>query len=176
MDLQGLGRLSDPPATRARAWRQAFILIMKKRVFGRRFRRDKNERKALFRSLLSALVKSIKGEADKMVTKARKNTTNTRNLLQDFLTPVAITKMIDEIAPIFANRNGGYTRMTRIGRRFSDNASTVLLEWVDIEKIKPVKKETVKKVKAVKAPKTAKVSKTKVVKKAAPIKKRGVKK
>lgn len=116
---------------------------MKKNVFGRKFKRDKNERKALFKGLMSSLVlneriktteekaKAIKGSIEKLVTHAKKEGTNVQNLLQDYLHPEAIQKLIKEVAPRFKKRNGGYTRLIKLGRRFSDNASVVLIEWTE---------------------------------------------
>ncbi|OGH18987.1 MAG: 50S ribosomal protein L17 [Candidatus Levybacteria bacterium RIFCSPHIGHO2_12_FULL_38_12] len=116
---------------------------MKKKVFGRKFKRDRNERKALFKSLLSSLVleeriktteqkaKAIKGRAEKLVTQAIKKGKTSQSLMQEYLTPPAIEKLITQVAPVFTQRNGGYTRIVRLGKRFGDNASYVLLEWVE---------------------------------------------
>ena len=92
---------------------------MKKNVFGRKFKRDKNERKALFKGLMSSLVlneriktteekaKAIKGSIEKLVTKVKNEGTNVQNLLQDYLHPEAIQKLINEVAPRFKERKGG---------------------------------------------------------------------
>lgn len=114
---------------------------MKKNVFGRKFKRDRNERKALFKSLLSSLVlyeqikttqekaKAIKGDADRIVTLTKRGKTD--SMLQKYLSPKAVEKLIKEIVPRFQKRNGGYTRLIKIGKRFSDDASMVLMEWVE---------------------------------------------
>lgn len=116
---------------------------MRKRVFGRKFKRDIDERKALFKSLMSELVmhgriktteqkaKAIKASAEKLITKARKEALLAKKLLSSELTAEAIVKVMTDIAPKFAGRNGGYTRIIRLGRRFNDDASMVLLEWVE---------------------------------------------
>ena len=116
---------------------------MRKNVFGRHLKRDTNERKALFKGLISSLIlheriktteekaKSIKALADKIITKAKKGEEKARRLLQGQLPKKAIDKVIFKIAPRFDKRQGGYTRIVRIGRRFSDNASVVLMEWVE---------------------------------------------
>lgn len=131
---------------------------MRKQVFGRKFKRDKNERKALFNGLISAMIlkgsittteekaKSIKGDIEKLVTKAKREN---KRLLQGFLKPFEIDKLINEIAPTFAARPGGYTRIIKTGRRFNDNASMVILQWVDEIQIKNEKE--VKKIEAPKA-------------------------
>jgi len=117
---------------------------MKKQVFGRQLKRDTNERKALFKGLVSSLTmyerietteekaKAIKGHVEKLVTKAKKNnSTHARSLLQAYLTNEALQKMLTDVAPRFVDRPGGYTRIIKIGNRFSDNASMVIIEWVE---------------------------------------------
>lgn len=120
---------------------------MRKQVFGRRFKRDRNERKALFKSLISAMVlkgkiqtteekaKAIKGDLEKLVTKAKKGE-SARRFLTPYLRPFEIEKMINQIALTFKERNGGYTRIIKTGRRFSDNASMVIMQWVETIQIK----------------------------------------
>ncbi len=116
---------------------------MRKNVFGRQFKRDLNERKALFKGLISSLViheeirtteqkaKSVRGLAEKLVTKSRKEKLQAHALLQPYLTPEALKKMLSDIGPRFANRPGGYTRITKLPNRFSDNADMVTLAWVE---------------------------------------------
>ncbi|PIY93845.1 MAG: 50S ribosomal protein L17 [Candidatus Levybacteria bacterium CG_4_10_14_0_8_um_filter_35_23] len=132
---------------------------MRKKVFGRQFKRDKNERQALFKGLLSSLVleeriqtteqkaKAIKGEAEKLVAKAKKEVVLAKKLLSKKLNPKAIEKMISDVAPRFDNRSGGYTRIIRIGRRFGDDANMVILEWVEKSSklVKTIKKKEIKK-------------------------------
>ncbi len=133
---------------------------MRKQVFGRQFKRDKNERKALFSGLVSAMVlhgrittteekaKSIKADVEKIVTKSKKDEATARRLLKGILKDHEIDKMINEVGPRFKNRAGGYTRIIKTGRRFSDNASMAIMEWVEGEEVvvtpKPEKKETKK--------------------------------
>ena len=116
---------------------------MKKNIFGRQFKRDHNERKALFKGLMTSLVlherietteekaKAIKGSVEKLVTKAVKQGAAAERLLLPYLHEDAVKKMITDIAPRFTNRPGGYTRIVRLGRRFNDNASVVVIEWVE---------------------------------------------
>lgn len=126
---------------------------MRKNVFGRQLSRDKNERTALFKGLLSSLVlnesiktteakaKAIKGEAEKLVKRAGKEANLARRLLGKKLTPKAIDKMIKEIAPRFTNRPGGYTRMVKLGKRFGDDAQVVIIEWVEKAQISDIKSQ-----------------------------------
>jgi len=115
---------------------------VRKNVFGRQFKRDTNERKALFKALISSLIlngkiktteakaKAIKADIDKIITIAKKGEI-ARRLLQRHILKDVVDKTISELAPRFTARQGGYSRITRIGRRLSDNASMVLMEWVD---------------------------------------------
>jgi large subunit ribosomal protein L17 len=145
---------------------------MRKKVFGKQLKRDKNERKALFKGLLSSLVleeniktteqkaKAIKADADKLVTKAKKESLLAKRLLEKKINPKAVKKMLSEIAPRFKNRQGGYTRMVRLGRRFGDDATMVLLEWTE----KPLPREDKPKEKRTKKAKVAKLVVKKEVK------------
>lgn len=116
---------------------------MRKNVFGRRFKRNVGQRKALFKSLMSSLVldekirtteakaKSIKSDIEKLVTKAKKRV-DAERFLSGKLTQPAIDKMMGRIAPQFAQRPGGYTRIVRLGRRTTDSAAEVIMEWTEI--------------------------------------------
>src|SRR5476649_1944344 len=117
---------------------------MRKNVFGRQLKRDKNQRAALIKGLLSSLVfyeriktthakaKAIKGDADKVVTKAKQGGLRAYQLLEPQLSHDAVRKLIDEIAPRFMQRQGGYTRITKIGNRGKDNAAMVMMEWTEL--------------------------------------------
>lgn len=115
---------------------------MRKNVFGRQLKRDTNERRSLFKGLISSLIlqgriktteakaKAIRSGVDKIITKAKKGEIAKR-ILQSYLLGDAVNKAISDIAPRFLKRQGGYSRITKIGRRLSDNASMVLMEWVE---------------------------------------------
>lgn len=160
---------------------------MKKSIFGKKLKRDKNERTALFKSLISALVleesiktteakaKAIKPEIDKLVTHAKKGTNASMRKIHGSLSHIALDRFVSHVAPRFKDRNGGYTRIIKLGGRVGDEAKMVILEWVeksDVEYIKPVKEKVVKKVNKVKA-KAKLDTKEKVVKK--PVAKKTVK-
>jgi large subunit ribosomal protein L17 len=49
----------------------------------------------------------------------------------------AVKKLFDDIAPRSASRNGGYTRIIKLGQRKSDAAPIAFLEWVDAEVVEP---------------------------------------
>lgn len=137
---------------------------MRKRIFGRRFKRDVNERKALFRNLMHELVlhgkiktteakaKAIKAEVEKMVTKAKVKGDGAAVHLQKTFTADVVEKLINDISPLFKDRQGGYTRIIRMGNRVKDSAPMVLMEWVEevkdttiVENKKRVKKVGTKK-------------------------------
>ncbi len=104
-----------------------------------------------------AKAKSIKGQIDKLVTKAKKREEEAGRFLSAHLMPQAVEKMINRIAPQFKNRSGGYTRIVRLGNRVSDSASMVVMEWVETIQRAEIKiQKPAKKIK-----KSAKVSKTK---------------
>ena len=72
--------------------------------------------------------------AEKMVTLGKKGTLATRRQAISTLKQVDSVKILfDEIAPSFADRAGGYTRIIKLGRRISDGSEMVLLEWVEGE-------------------------------------------
>lgn len=156
---------------------------MRKKVFGRKFSRTSNQRKGLFRSLMHAMIlhgriktteakaKAIKGQLEKMVTKAKKGLTAENDLMRDLVQHDMVEKLISNIAPRFMTRPGGYTRILRLGSRKKDNTAMVMLEWVEQEiitgevvvapkkekKVKVIKEKAVKEEKKpTKAKKTAK--------------------
>lgn len=125
---------------------------MRKNVFGRQFSRDTNERKSLFKSLISALIlkesikttsekaKAIKGDVDKLINKAKRGDEKLAvQFLQRSLGIEAMTKVIKDLAPRLKDRTSGYTRIIKIGRRFSDNAEMVVMEWVVKKEVKEEK-------------------------------------
>lgn len=116
---------------------------MRKNVFGRKFKRDTNERKAFFKGLISSLVlkeriittearaKAIKPDADKIITKVKRNKDLAKRSLGILLNKEALEKLINDLAPRFADRKGGYTRIIRLGRRLGDDAMEVVIEWTE---------------------------------------------
>lgn len=117
---------------------------MRKKIFGRRFKRDSNERKALFRSLMVSLVtygkiktteakaKAIKAEFERILTKAKNKGENASAIITSKLgNKEAAERLISEIAPKFATRPGGYTRIMRTGSRVKDAAEMVFISFVE---------------------------------------------
>jgi len=114
---------------------------MRKRVYGRQFNKDTNQRKALFKGLMRSLAlnesiktteskaKAIKGEFESHITKAKRGE-EARYHLVKHLSEDAVDRLIKDIAPRMQGRDGGYTRIIRMGARTKDNAEMVLLELV----------------------------------------------
>jgi large subunit ribosomal protein L17 len=113
----------------------------------KKFGRSTEHRKMLMRSLVTNLIlaesikttlpkaKEARKDADKMVTIAKKGDLAARRLAASRLTePKAVQKLFAEIAPAMAGRNGGYTRIVKLGPRKGDAAATCLLQWVTYAK------------------------------------------
>lgn len=116
-----------------------------------------------------AKAKAIKSDLEKLVTKAKKEEKVARNLLKNNLKPFEVEKLISQIGPGFKNRAGGYTRIVKTGPRVSDNASMVVMEWSEMEKVevaqpKPRAKKTTKVVKKPEVKKPVKAVKAKAKK------------
>ncbi|MDP3982320.1 MAG: 50S ribosomal protein L17 [bacterium] len=115
---------------------------MKKRVKGRAFGRTKDQRKALLIGLARALVKSeriqtteakakeVAPYVEKMITKAKKGDLHARRQLIADLGVLGSKKIIEEIAPRYKDRAGGYTSIIKLGKRNSDSASMASLSLV----------------------------------------------
>lgn len=119
---------------------------MRHRVAGKKLGRTKNQRKALFKSLVEALVlngqiktteakaKAVRPLVEKLITKAKEATVSSRRQIAEVIHDKKILgKLVDEIAPGFANRQGGYTRILRLEKRRGDQAQIVKLELVERE-------------------------------------------
>lgn len=128
---------------------------MRHRVSGRKFNLDRNKRKALFKNLINALVihgeiktteskaKAVRRLIEKLITKGKKQTLNSRRLIASFLqNNKAVNKIVDELSPLFKKRPGGFTRIVRLGKRKGDDSMMVKLELVEKPPVKE-KKERV---------------------------------
>jgi large subunit ribosomal protein L17 len=79
-----------------------------------------------------AKAKAVRPLAAKMVTLGKKGTLHARRTALSVLRQsVAVKKLFDEIAPRSTERNGGYTRIVKLGARKSDSAPIAFIEWVD---------------------------------------------
>ena len=101
-------------------------------------------RKALHRNMVTSLFKQerirttkakaleIRRTAEKMITRAKLDTVHNRRIVSSRLFDEAIVaKLFTNIAPRMKERNGGYTRIIKLGERKGDAAQTVILELVD---------------------------------------------
>lgn len=122
---------------------------MRHRKQNTKFGRSKSHREALISMLVVGLIKSMSIKttlqkakvarqlAEQMITTARKNDVTARRrastILQD---DGAVTKLFATVAPMMKGRPGGFTRITKLGRRPSDSSEMCILAWV-AEKYEP---------------------------------------
>ena len=115
---------------------------------GRKFNRTASHRKAMMSNLASALIlhkkiqttdakgKELRGFVERLVTYAKHGDVHGRRLIQKKIqgkrTKHIANILIHDIAPIYEDRNGGYTRLIKLNNRKNDNASISLIEFVDI--------------------------------------------
>lgn len=79
-----------------------------------------------------ARAKEVRRLVERLITYAKRNTVHTRRLAYNLLQDRALVqKLFDHIAPQYTNRNGGYTRIIKLGYRENDNAAVSLLEFID---------------------------------------------
>ncbi|HOV17287.1 MAG TPA: 50S ribosomal protein L17 [Candidatus Cloacimonadota bacterium] len=132
---------------------------MRHRVEGRKFGREKAHRTALFRNLVKSLLsspngriettlakaKSLRSYVERLITYGKKDTVASRRLAYEMLgNRTLVKKLFDEVAPLFQDRNGGYTRILKTGFRKGDSAPMAIIEFVNASEIKEEKKETKK--------------------------------
>lgn len=91
-----------------------------------------------------AKAKAVRPLAEKMITLGKKNTLHARRTALGYLrhNEDAVAKLFKDVAPRSATRNGGYTRIVKLGQRKSDAAPMAFIEWVDgpvavVEEAKP---------------------------------------
>ena len=93
-----------------------------------------------------AKAKAVRPLADRMVTLGKNGSLHARRTAFAYLRQKdAVKKLFDDIAPRSAERNGGYTRIIKLGQRKSDSAPIAYLEWVDAAVVvgeEPEDKET----------------------------------
>ncbi len=100
-----------------------------------------------------AKAKAVRPFAEKMVTLGKRGDLHARRLAVSYLGQKgAVKKLFEEVAPRAATRNGGYTRIIKLGPRQSDSALMAYIEWVDMaveaETVAEVKPAATKKAKA----------------------------
>ena len=127
---------------------------MKHRIGFNALSRKGSERKALKRNMVTSLFRyeriettkakalEVRKMAEKMITRAKVDTVaNRREIAKDIYDEDIVTKLFKEIAPMFAERKGGYTRILKTGNRLGDAAEMVILELVEKTEKKDAKAE-----------------------------------
>ena len=116
---------------------------MRHRVKGRKLGRRTAHREAMLQGMVAALIahervttteakaRELQGLAEKLITKGRGGSLHLRRqALAVIPDKDAVGKLFDEIGPRYADRNGGYTRLTKLAMRQGDSAPMALLELV----------------------------------------------
>jgi large subunit ribosomal protein L17 len=122
---------------------------MRHKRSGFKLKRDSGSRRALLKGLVTSVIehervvttvtkaKAVRPLVEKMITLAKRDTLHTRRQAAAFLeTPAAVKKLFDKLGTRFGQRNGGYTRVVRLGWRKGDGAEQALLELVGSELVK----------------------------------------
>ncbi|MCE5309297.1 MAG: 50S ribosomal protein L17 [Acidobacteriales bacterium] len=122
---------------------------MRHRRGGFKLKRDSAARKALLRGMVTSVIeqeriittvpkaKAVKPLVERMITLAKRDTLHTRRQAASFLeTPASVKKLFEKLGARFGQRNGGYTRIVRLGWRKGDGAEQAMLELVGSELVK----------------------------------------
>ena len=117
---------------------------MRHRVGGRKLQRTSSHRAALFRNMAAALIKheqitttlpkakELRPYVEKLITLGKRGGLSNRRLAHArLLDDTQLTKLFEVLAPRYADRNGGYTRIIKAGIRASDAAPIAVIELVD---------------------------------------------
>ena len=119
---------------------------MRHRRAGKKLGRDSAHRKALYSNLAGALIehgrikttqakaKAVKPFAEQMITLGKRGDLHARRLaLAELRSQDVVHQLFADVAPRFADRAGGYTRIVKLGPRLGDAAEMVYLELVDYQ-------------------------------------------
>jgi len=122
---------------------------MRHKRSGYKLKRDVGARNSLLKNLVTSVIteerivttvpkaKAAKPLVEKMITLAKRDTLHARRQAAAFLeTPDAVKKLFDKLGTRFGQRNGGYTRVVRLGFRKGDGAELAMLELVGSELVK----------------------------------------
>ena len=121
---------------------------MKHNIKHRKLNRTSSHRKAMFMNMTNALIKheqitttlpkakELRPFIEKVVTLGKKGDLSARRKAISILQDDKMTKKVFSIlADRYSSRNGGYTRIIKLGNRFGDNASTAVIEFVDRDEV-----------------------------------------
>ena len=116
---------------------------MRHKVAGRKLGRNTGHRRAMYRNLVTDLLgyekittteakaKEVRGLAEKMIALGKEGGLHSRHQALSFIIDKKVVeKVFTELAPRYAERPGGYTRITKLGPRLGDGAAMVQLELV----------------------------------------------
>jgi large subunit ribosomal protein L17 len=122
---------------------------------GKKLGVDPSHRKAMLRNLSANLIehkrikttdaraKELRRFIEPLITKAKKGDLNSiRQIAKKIPRKEIVNKLVNDIAPTFSSRNGGYTRIIKLGFRDNDRASVSLIEFVDFETVDETKEIT----------------------------------
>jgi large subunit ribosomal protein L17 len=143
---------------------------MRHRNAHRKLSRNTSHRRALLRNLVTDLLehgrlmttlpkaKEVRPLAEKMITLGKRDSLHSRRQVQSYVMREAIAKQVfDTIAPKFADRNGGYSRIIKLGHRKGDGADLAIIELLGSElEVKKAERAEKSKDKAAKKPKEEK--------------------
>jgi large subunit ribosomal protein L17 len=147
---------------------------MKHKIGFNALSRNASQRKALKRNMVTSLFRyeriettkakalEVRKLAEKMITRAKVDSVHNRRMIaRDIKDEAVLAKLFTEIAPLFIERKGGYTRILKTGNRLGDAAEMVILELVEKteKKSKKADKKADKKAAPKKAEKPAKAEK-----------------
>jgi large subunit ribosomal protein L17 len=117
---------------------------MKHRIKGKKLNRTSSHRKALFKNMAQAIIKheqivttlpkakTMKPIVDKLITLGKKGSLHARRQAFSKLRDEdMVAKLFGTLAPRYADRNGGYTRVLKAGYRYGDAAAMAVIELVD---------------------------------------------
>ena len=117
---------------------------MRHGVSGRKLNRTTSHRSAMFRNMVTSIIKhesirttdtmakEMRKLADRMITLGKKGDLHSRRQSLAYIyEPEVVHNLFAEIAPKYENRNGGYTRILKLGARKGDGAEVAVLELVD---------------------------------------------
>ena len=120
----------------------------------RKLGRTTDHRKAMLRAMVTFLLengkiettvtraKEVRAMAEKMITIAKANDLHSKRQVYSYITKETVAKKVmDEIAPKYADRNGGYTRIVKLGQRLTDSALVAMIEIIDLPREAAEKEE-----------------------------------
>ena len=122
---------------------------MRHKVAGFKLKRPVDSRNALLRNLATSVIlqervittvpkaKAVRPLVEKLITLGKEDTLHSRRQAAAvLLTPASVKKLFDSLGTKFGQRNGGYTRITRLGPRKGDGAEQAMIELVGSELVK----------------------------------------